>query len=160
MCIFCVRFQRIIRSICTYFSPLKLLFFCHYSMPCTYKQFFSGFHPKNLQRIMRIFWPTIISNELLDHCHQDSTDTIIVKKRWKWIRHVLRKEAGNITRTAIPASLDTIRQAQERQTKEHPAPNSIGTHEHLQSQLRPYKSRLRIHRGGGLRGSCPSCQQA
>ena len=62
----------------------------------------SNFHTKNLQRILKIFWPKIISNEqLLAHFHQDSTETINTRRQWRWIGHVLRKEPGNITCTVI-----------------------------------------------------------
>ena len=62
----------------------------------------STFHTKNLRRILRIFWPETISNqELLAHCNQESMDTIIMRRRWRWIGHVSRREQGNIARTAL-----------------------------------------------------------
>jgi hypothetical protein len=62
----------------------------------------SVFHTKSLRRIMRIFWPNTISNdELLAQCHQESMKTIIMRRRWKWIGHVLRKESTSITRVAL-----------------------------------------------------------
>ena len=62
----------------------------------------STFHTKNLRRILRIFWPETISNqELLARCNQDNMGTIIMRRRWKWIGHVMRREQGNITRTAL-----------------------------------------------------------
>ena len=62
----------------------------------------SIFHTKNLRRILRIFWPETISNqELLARCNQDSMGTIIMRRRWKWIGHVMRREEDNITRTAL-----------------------------------------------------------
>ena len=61
----------------------------------------STFHTKNLRRILRIFWPETISNqELLARCNQDSMGTIIMRRRWKWIGHVMRREQDNISRTA------------------------------------------------------------
>jgi hypothetical protein len=60
------------------------------------------FHTKNLRRILRIFWPNTIANEdLLARCQQESMDNIIMRKRWRWIGHVLRKEANNNTRIAL-----------------------------------------------------------
>ena len=62
----------------------------------------STFHTKNLRRILRIFWPETISNqELLARCNQNSMETIIKQRRWRWIGHVCRRERDNITRTAL-----------------------------------------------------------
>ena len=62
----------------------------------------STFHTKNLRRILKIFWPNTISNEqLLARCKQESMGTIIMRRRWRWIGHILRREQGNITRTAL-----------------------------------------------------------
>ena len=62
----------------------------------------SVFHTKSLRRILRIFWPNTISNEeLLAECHQESMETIILRRRWKWIGHVLRREPDNIVRIAL-----------------------------------------------------------
>ena len=60
------------------------------------------FHTKNLRRILRISWPETISNQqLLARCKQESMDTIIMQRRWRWLGHVMRKEQDNITRTAL-----------------------------------------------------------
>jgi len=62
----------------------------------------SIFHTKNLRRILRIFWPQTIPNqELLARCNQENMDTIIMRRRWKWISHVMRREPDNITRIAL-----------------------------------------------------------
>nr|KAG5700914.1 hypothetical protein BaRGS_012321 [Batillaria attramentaria] len=62
----------------------------------------STFHTKSLRRILRIFWPETISNQnLLVQCNQDSMETIIMRRRWRWIGHVIRREPDNITRTAL-----------------------------------------------------------
>ena len=37
MCIFCMRFERIIYNVCADFAPRKLLMVCHYTMPCTHR---------------------------------------------------------------------------------------------------------------------------
>ena len=39
--------------------------------------------------------------QLLARCHQESMETIIMRRKWGWIGHVLRKDAGNITHTAL-----------------------------------------------------------
>ena len=62
----------------------------------------SVFHTKNLRRILQIFWPGTISNQqLLAHCNQGSMKTITMRRRWRWIGHVMRREQDNITRTAL-----------------------------------------------------------
>ena len=62
----------------------------------------STFHTKNLRRILRVLWPETISNQqLLARCNQESMDTIIMRRRWRWIGHVMRREPSNITRTAL-----------------------------------------------------------
>ena len=62
----------------------------------------SVFHTTNLRRILRIFWPDTISNQqLLARCNQDSMETIIMGRRWRWIGHVMRREQDNITSTAL-----------------------------------------------------------
>jgi hypothetical protein len=44
-----------------------------------------------LRRISRIFWPEKITNEDFIHrCKQEDIGTTITKRRWRWIRHVLR----------------------------------------------------------------------
>ena len=65
-------------------------------------QKFSTFHTKNLRRILRIFWPRRISNEdLLQQCRQESMEIILLKRRWKWIGHTLRREPDHISRIAL-----------------------------------------------------------
>ena len=39
--------------------------------------------------------------QLLVRCHQDSMETIIMRRKWGWIGHVLRKDAGNIIHSAL-----------------------------------------------------------
>ena len=62
----------------------------------------SSFHTTSLRKIRRIFWPRTISNrDLLARCQQEDMETIITRKRWRWIVHVLRKDANSITKVAI-----------------------------------------------------------
>ena len=62
----------------------------------------SSFHTTSLRKIRRIFWPRTISNrDLLAQCQQENIETIIARKRWRWIGHVLRKDANSITKLAI-----------------------------------------------------------
>ena len=62
----------------------------------------SVFHTKSLRRILHIFWPNKISNEdLLRQCTEENMATILLKRHWKWIGHVIRKDRNSITRTAL-----------------------------------------------------------
>ena len=61
-----------------------------------------SFHTTCLRRILRIFWPETISNEdLLRRCNQEDMGTIILRRRWRWIGHVLRRKPDSIVRTAL-----------------------------------------------------------
>ena len=61
-----------------------------------------SFHTICLRRILRIFWPKKISNEdLLRSCRQEDMGTIITRRRWRWIGHVLRKDSRSIPRAAL-----------------------------------------------------------
>ncbi|KAJ8370369.1 hypothetical protein SKAU_G00103970 [Synaphobranchus kaupii] len=62
----------------------------------------STFHTRSLRKLLRIFWPNTISNQqLLTRTNQESIDTIIMRRRWRWIGQVMRKEQDDITRTAL-----------------------------------------------------------
>ena len=62
----------------------------------------SVFYTKNLRRILQIFWPDTITNQqLLARCNQDSMETIIIGRQWRWIGHVTKREQDNITHTAL-----------------------------------------------------------
>ena len=61
----------------------------------------STFHTKSLRRILRIFWPNVISNkDLLERCGTEPMATILMRRRWRWIGHVNRQEAS-IAKTAL-----------------------------------------------------------
>ena len=61
----------------------------------------STFHTKSLRRILRIFWPNVISNkDLFERCGTESMATILMRRRWRWIGHVTRQEAS-IAKTAM-----------------------------------------------------------
>ncbi|XP_073671663.1 uncharacterized protein [Paramisgurnus dabryanus] len=90
----------------------------------------STFHTKSLRKILKIFWPNKISNEdLLSRCNQENMPTIIMKRRWQWIGHVLRKEDGSIIKTALHWTPDgrrkrgrpkvTWRRMVEQELKDH-----------------------------------------
>ncbi|XP_061188858.1 uncharacterized protein LOC133197034 [Saccostrea echinata] len=62
----------------------------------------STFHTKSLRRILRIFWPNTISNQdLLNRCQQEDMATIIIRRRWNWLGHVLRRDSDSIIKTAL-----------------------------------------------------------
>ena len=62
----------------------------------------SVFHTRSLRRILGIFWPRTISNEdLLAQCKQESMATILMKRRWRWLGHVIRGGSDSITKTAL-----------------------------------------------------------
>ena len=59
----------------------------YWHMQC---QGYPNLHTKNLRRILQIFCPETISNQhLLTHCNHDSMGTIIIRRRRRWIGHVM-----------------------------------------------------------------------
>ena len=58
----------------------------------------STFYTKSLWRILRIFWPNVISNkDLLEWCGTQPVTTILMRR---WIGHVTRQETS-IVKTAL-----------------------------------------------------------
>lgn len=59
-------------------------------------------HTTSLRRILRVFWPSSISNkDLLQQINQDDMRRILKTWCWRWVEHVLRKNSTSITRTAM-----------------------------------------------------------
>ena len=57
---------------------------------------------KCLRKILNIHWPEVISNEeLWERTQQIRIDESIIRRKWKWIGHALRKPENNITRCAL-----------------------------------------------------------
>ncbi|VDO55444.1 unnamed protein product [Schistosoma margrebowiei] len=55
-----------------------------------------------LRKILQIRWPDTISNNVLwERTNQIPAEEEIRKKRWKWIRHTLRKAPNCVTRQAL-----------------------------------------------------------
>lgn len=55
-----------------------------------------------LRRILRIFWPRVVSNNRLwEQSNQQLMATEIKKRKWRWIGHTLRRSRNDITRNAI-----------------------------------------------------------
>ena len=55
-----------------------------------------------LQRIYNIQWPEMIPNEdLWEQVGQEPVAKQILKRKWGWIGHTLRKPASSITRQAL-----------------------------------------------------------
>lgn len=62
----------------------------------------STFHNNCLRKICRIFWPQKITNiELHRTTGSEDMSTLLKRKRWRWIGHVLRKPADDLTRVAM-----------------------------------------------------------
>ena len=62
----------------------------------------ASFHAANLRKILRIFWPQKISNDqLLRQTKQEDIRTLVNRRRWRWIGHVMRKASNNIARIAM-----------------------------------------------------------
>ena len=60
------------------------------------------FQTKCLRRILRIFWPNVISNqELLNRTGLKTITENIKIRRWTWLGHVYRMPANSIPRTAL-----------------------------------------------------------
>lgn len=66
------------------------------------------FHTKKtLQKIVGIFWPNAISYQhILKQSNQDNIATIITKRQWKWIWHVIQREQNNIPQNALQWTTD------------------------------------------------------
>ena len=55
-----------------------------------------------LRKICRTYWPQKIPNkELYQKTGQQDITTVIEQRRWRWLKHVIRKDRDSITRTAL-----------------------------------------------------------
>ena len=55
-----------------------------------------------LRKILKIFWPNTIRNEdLWERTKQEPAETQILRRKWNWIGHTLRKPSSNIARQAL-----------------------------------------------------------
>ena len=60
------------------------------------------FTNKCLRKILRIYWPKVISNkELWEISKQRSIRAEIMSRKWRWIGHTLRKGDTDITKEAL-----------------------------------------------------------
>jgi len=60
------------------------------------------FQTKCLRKIFKIFWPNKIANfEIYKKSNCKPTSTIIKKRRWQWVGHVLRMPPSDPTRVAL-----------------------------------------------------------
>ena len=79
----------------------------------------SSFQTTSLRKIQRIFWPRTTSNrDLLERCQQEDMETIITRKRWRWIGHVLHKDANSFTKSE--GKRKSKIEEQEPQLRHHP----------------------------------------
>lgn len=60
-----------------------------------------SFHTTSLRKILHMFWPKISNQDLLLLCMQEHMVTIITKRRWRWLGHVLQRETNYIIKTAF-----------------------------------------------------------
>ena len=88
------------------------------------------FQNKCLRRIFKIFWPDTIRNEeLLRKAKLPTVTTVVKRRRWRWLGHVLRKPPSSIPRIALKWTPDgkrpkgrpreTWRRTIEREMKEN-----------------------------------------
>ena len=71
-------------------------------MTKTLRQKIQTFFNTCLMRIFQILWPLTISNEdLWERARQDTVAKQILKRKWGWIGHTLRKPATSTTRQAL-----------------------------------------------------------
>ena len=60
------------------------------------------FQHKCLRKILKIYWPRKVSNETMrETAGVEKTSTLIKKRRWQWLGHVLRMEANAHPRIAL-----------------------------------------------------------
>lgn len=54
------------------------------------------------EKMLHIFWPRkIFNNEFFKLTEQEDTGTVLVKQRWRWIDHTLRREITTISKVAL-----------------------------------------------------------
>lgn len=57
---------------------------------------------KPLRRILGVFWPNTISNINLWECtKQETVDIQLLRRKWSWIGHTLRRNTTAITKQAL-----------------------------------------------------------
>src|SRR5699024_9790585 len=55
-----------------------------------------------LRRILRVFWPTTISNrDLWERAGQKEIGLQIRQRKWSWLGHTLRRSEDSIAKTAL-----------------------------------------------------------
>ena len=60
------------------------------------------FQQKCIRRILRVFYPNLVSNEeILRRSGQRDIVLDIIDRKWRWIGHMARKPAENLTRQAF-----------------------------------------------------------
>ena len=108
-------------------------------------------HTISLRKIQRIFWPTAISiGDLLARCQQEDMGTIIARKRWRWIGHVLHKGCQLHHQSCNP--LDPRGKAQAWSTEDNLAKNCGNGNEEREPQLGHHPEAGQ--RQSGVKGLC------
>lgn len=122
----------------------------------------STFHTKSLRRFPKVFWPNTISNQdLLSRCDQEDMATIITRRRWTWIGHILRRDPESIIKTALFWTPEgkrkrgrpkvTWRRTVEAEMKEHQ--RSWGTLQKLASDRQGWRALVTALYAKGVTGS-------
>ena len=69
-----------------------------------------SFTNKCLRKILKIYWPKVISNkELWERTGQKTIGEEILRRKWRWIGHTLRKGDNNIAKEALEWNPQGIR---------------------------------------------------
>ena len=68
----------------------------------TINQKLDAFQNRCLRRILNVFWPNIITNEVLHRATSTKPISLEIKKRrWKWLGHVLRMQSSALPKVAL-----------------------------------------------------------
>jgi len=60
------------------------------------------FHTKCLRRIYKVFWPYVVSNrELLSRSNGREISREVLKRKWDWLGHILRRNKDDHCQVAI-----------------------------------------------------------
>lgn len=80
-----------------------LLYGCEtWKMTSTIENDIQVFVNRCLRRILRIRWPNVISNEeLWSQTNMEQIKATIMRRKWKWIGHTLRRPDGDIAKVAL-----------------------------------------------------------
>ena len=58
-------------------------------------------HKKSSKNCKDLLASNNFNKDLFDECQQESIETTIARRRWRWIGYILRKDQGSISRVAV-----------------------------------------------------------